>query len=60
MNILVRKFEESLVQGVWFFVYIGMNNVESGLCDWSNHTLGSLTGPHMETELHIQIFLWIK
>lgn len=34
MNILVGKFEESLVQGTVLFVYIGMNNVESGLCDW--------------------------
>lgn len=45
MNIFVGKFEESLVQKICLFVYIGMNNVELGL--WSNHTLGSLTGLHI-------------
>ena len=30
------------------FVCIGVNNVESGLCDGSNHTHGSVTSPHME------------
>lgn len=31
MNFLVGKSEEGLVQGICLFVYIGMNNVESGL-----------------------------